>query len=66
MLKIIKQSKLWFYFPFAIFRTKKVMKWVMESNDYRESIKRNFLMECIVMLNLLYCIILFGLFIIFV
>ena len=69
MLKIIKQSKRWFYIPFAIFvikNVKEITNWVMEPNDYRESLKRNSLMECIVMLNLLYCIALFGLIIIFV
>ena len=64
MLKIIKQSKLWFYIPFAIFRMQNIrpiVNWVTEPNDYRESLKRNSLMEYIVWLNFLYCIILFKL-----
>jgi hypothetical protein len=64
MLKIVKQSKLWFYIPFAIFRMKNIkpiVNWVTEPNDYRESLKRNSLMEYIVWLNFLYCIILFKL-----
>ena len=64
MLKIIKQSKLWFYIPFFIFRMrniKPIVKWVTEPNDYRESLKRNSLIEYIVWLNFLYLIILFKL-----
>jgi hypothetical protein len=69
MLKIIKQSKRWFYVPFAIFRLKNVKEitnWVTEPNDYRESLKRNSLMEYIVWLNFLYLIVLFTLILIFV
>lgn len=69
MLKIIKQSKRWFYFPFAIFRMRNIrpiMDWVTEPNDYRESLKRNSLMEYIVWLNFLYIIILSKLILIFV
>lgn len=69
MVKIIRQSPLWFYFPFAIFRLKNVKQitlWVMEPNNYRESLKRNTLMEYIVCLNILYGIILFKLILIFV
>ncbi len=69
MVKIIRQSPLWFYIPFAIFRLKNVKQitlWVMEPNNYRESLKRNTLMEYIVCLNILYCIILFLLMIKFV
>lgn len=68
MLKIIKQSKRWFYIPFAIFRLKNVKEitdWVTEPNDYRESLKRNSLMEYIVWLNFLYLIVLFKLILIF-
>jgi len=69
MLKIIKQSKRWFYVPFAIFRLKNVKEitnWVTEPNDYRESLKRNSLMEYIVWLNFLYVIILSKILLIFV
>ena len=69
MLKIIKQSKRWFYVPFAIFRLKNVKEitnWVTEPNDYRESLKRDSLMEYIVWLNFLYLIVLFTLILIFV
>jgi hypothetical protein len=69
MLKIVKQSKRWFYIPFAIFRMKNVKEitnWVTEPNDYRESLKRNSLMEYIVLLNFFYCIVLFKLLLIFV
>jgi hypothetical protein len=68
MLKIIKQSKRWFYVPFAIFRLKNVREitdWVTEPNNYRESLKRNSLMEYIVWLNFLYCIVLFKLILVF-
>ena len=68
MLKIIKQSKLWFYVPFAIFRMRNIrpiVDWVTEPNDYRESLKRNSLMEYIVWLNFLYLIVLFKLILIF-
>lgn len=64
MLKIIKQSKLWFYIPFAIFRMKKVkqmMQWVMEPNDYHEALRRDNLMSYIVWLNFLYLIVLIKL-----
>lgn len=60
MLKIIKQSKLSFYIPFAIFRMKKVnqmMQWVMEPNDYHEAVRRDNLMSYIVWLNFLYVIV---------
>jgi len=59
-MKTIKQSKLWFYIPFAILKmrnVKLITNWVNEPNNYRESVKRNTLMECIVWLNFLYCII---------
>lgn len=69
MLKIIKQSKRWFYVPFAIFRLKNVKEitnWVTEPNNYREALKRNSLMEYIVWLNFLYVIILSKILLIFV
>lgn len=69
MLKIIKQSKRWFYFPFAIFRIKnqrQIVNWVTEPNDYREALKRDSLMSYIVWLNFLYLIILSKLLLIFV
>jgi hypothetical protein len=69
MLKIVKQSKRWFYIPFAIFRIKnqkQIVNWITEPNDYRESLKRNSLMEYIVLLNFFYCIVLFKLLLIFV
>jgi hypothetical protein len=69
MLKIIKQSKSWFYVPFAIFRMRNIrpiVNWVTEPNDYREALKRNSLMEYIVWLNFLYVIILSKILLIFV
>lgn len=69
MLKIIKQSKLWFYIPFVIFRMRNIrpiVNWVTEPNDYREALKRNSLMEYIVWLNFLYVIILSKILLIFV
>jgi hypothetical protein len=69
MLKIVKQSKRWFYIPFAIFRIKnqrQIVNWVTEPNNYHEALKRNSLMEYIVWLNFLYLIILFKLILIFV
>jgi hypothetical protein len=64
MIKIIKQSPLWFYIPFAIFRmknVKRIAKWVTEPNDYKESLKRNDLTYYVVLLNFFYCIIFFKL-----
>jgi hypothetical protein len=69
MLKIVKQSKRWFYIPFAIFRIKnqrQIVNWVTEPNDYHEALKRDCLMSYIVWLNFLYLIVLFKLLLIFV
>ena len=62
MLKVIKKSKRWFYIPFAIFipkNVKEIVDWISEPNQYSKKLKRNSLMDCIVMLNILYLIILF-------